>query len=169
LKHCAIRGSSTGLPALAEITHSQYHGRSNAWKTNTVSPTSVCSTNTFSCTKPIRFAGSRSGKPIATCAAPTSLCGVTSAPSCFSSRPRRQLNQCARVLDAVINCNLKDWKALFDFQACRMCGLGCGKEPFRLLVNLEELTPKLEPTFLRNTLDDFFSRIPLRSRVSILT
>jgi hypothetical protein len=30
LKHCAIRRSSTGLPPLAEITHSQYHGRSNA-------------------------------------------------------------------------------------------------------------------------------------------
>jgi len=30
LEHCAICGSSTGLPPLAEIIHSQYHGRSNA-------------------------------------------------------------------------------------------------------------------------------------------
>ena len=40
-----------------------------------------------------------------------------------------------------------------------------GKESLRLLVNLEEITPKLGPAFLRNTLDEFFSRIPC---VSIL-
>jgi hypothetical protein len=98
LKHCAIRRSSTGLLPLAEITHSQYHGRSNALEDKH---------------------------------------GVAY------------------------------HKALFDFQACRMCGLRFGKESLRLLVNLEEIAPKLELTFLLSTTS--FSGSLLRSCVSILT
>jgi hypothetical protein len=99
------------------------------------------------------------GRAIPLRAAPTSLCGVTTALLYFSNRPGRQLDQYAGVLDVVIDCNLKDRKALFDFQACRMCGLRCRKEPLRLLVNLEKITSKLGPAFLRNTHDDFFSSI----------
>jgi hypothetical protein len=39
-----------------------------------------------------------------------------------------------------------------------MCGLRFGKEFLRLLVNLEEITPKLGPTFLLSTTS--FFRIP---------
>jgi hypothetical protein len=168
LEHCAIRRSSTGLPPLAEITHSQYHGRSNALEDkhgvayHRLFNKHVLLDETYSL---CRGQGARSRSP--PCAAPTSLRGVTSAPSCFSSRPRRQLDQCARVLDVVINCNLKDWKALFDFQACRMCGLRCGKVSLRLLVNLEEITFKLGSTVLLSTTS--FPGSLLRSCVSILT
>jgi hypothetical protein len=66
LKHCAIRRSSTGLPLWPKLPILNTTVALTPWKTNTVSPTIVRSTNTFFRTKPIRFAGSRSGQPIAT-------------------------------------------------------------------------------------------------------